>query len=536
MTHRALQLLTLLSMIAAWTATTALAFDNACNDNLVTYWGQNSYGAAYPNDRDGWQKPLRFYCDEGATDMFPIAFLTNFFSKGGKPTINLADECNRYDNATFPGTDLANCTAGIQDDIKYCQSKGKALTLSLGGATAGAGFQSDEQAIGFADTLWNDLLGGSSNTRPFGNAILDGIDLDIENGGAAHYPAFLQKLKSYFDAADKKYYVTAAPQCVYPDANLQTTLDQFPVDAVYVQFYNNPCGLQTYGQARNWNFGMWDYWARHVSPNPDVKVYIGAPASSTAAGSGYVSLDTLQKITTETRSSFPSFGGVMFWDTSQAYGNNRLDQNIKDILKEGASCDPSAFAYPPCDAPAWSDSGRTYTTGNRVSHKGYIWEAKWSAGSEPTANPMGEWAPVSACEDNNSIAAAVNSDHGPPSSSANGSSSSSRSSGKASSTPALETITIKSPPPPTATNQVPTAAIVVTTTVFQNVNPVGGDASNTIPHQDKNCDSIEPWSQSKTYVGGSKAIHQGQVWTAKWWSYGDVPSGPAGVWSPSGSC
>ncbi|KAG2226919.1 hypothetical protein INT45_010198 [Circinella minor] len=348
--------------------TTTLAFNNDCNNNVVSYWGQNSYGAANPNNPQGWQKSVRFYCDDNTIDMFPIAFLTTFFSTGGKPTINLANECNSSDNSTFPGTQLANCT-GLQEDIKYCQTKGKALTLSLGGATGGAGFQSDAQAQQFADTVWNDFLGGSSNTRPFGDAVLDGIDLDIEGGGSNHYPAFLQKLKSHFDSSNKKYYVTAAPQCVYPDANLDSTMNQFPMDAIFVQFYNNPCGLQTYGQARNWNFGIWDYWAKHVSPNPNVKVYIGAPAASTAAGGGYVSFDTLQKIITETRSSFSSFGGVMFWDTSQAYQNGRLDQGIKNLLNSGGSCDASAFVYPPCNAPAWDASGRTYTSGNRVSHK-----------------------------------------------------------------------------------------------------------------------------------------------------------------------
>ena len=98
-----------------------------------------------------------------------------------------------------------------------------------------------------------------------------------------------------------------------------------------MQFYNNQCGLPNYGQVsvswttlyyviplfnpssdlQNWNFGTWDYWARHVSPNPDVKVYIGAPASSGAAGSGYVSSSTLNNIATTMRKSFPSFGGVM---------------------------------------------------------------------------------------------------------------------------------------------------------------------------------------------------------------------------------
>jgi hypothetical protein len=50
------------------------------------------------------------------------------------------------------------------------------------------------------------------------------------------YVTFLNKLNSHFSSANKKYYVTAAPQCVYPDASLQTTLNGYPFDAVYVQF------------------------------------------------------------------------------------------------------------------------------------------------------------------------------------------------------------------------------------------------------------------------------------------------------------
>ena len=63
-----------------------------------------------------------------------------------------------------------------------------------------------------------------------------------------------------------------------------------------------------------------DNWARTISPNPNVKIYIGAPASSTAAGSGYVDISSLSSYAVQMRNSFPSFGGVMLWDESQAYG------------------------------------------------------------------------------------------------------------------------------------------------------------------------------------------------------------------------
>lgn len=53
-----------------------------------------------------------------------------------------------------------------------------------------------------------------------------------------------------------------------------------------------------------------------------VKIYIGAPASSSAAGSGYISIGDLSNIAVQMRKSFPSFGGVMLWDASQAYGTS----------------------------------------------------------------------------------------------------------------------------------------------------------------------------------------------------------------------
>ena len=82
--------------------------------------------------------------------------------------------CNQWDDPTFSGTDLANCQSAMASDIKTCQSKGKLVTLSLGGATGQVGFSSDLQAEKFAIQVWNLFLGGSSPARPFGDVVLDG--------------------------------------------------------------------------------------------------------------------------------------------------------------------------------------------------------------------------------------------------------------------------------------------------------------------------------------------------------------------------
>ncbi|KAG6893007.1 hypothetical protein C0993_002287, partial [Termitomyces sp. T159_Od127] len=62
-----------------------------------------------------------------------------------------------------------------------------------------------------------------------------------------------------------------------------------------------------------------DDWAKNVAVNKNVKIYIGAPAASTAAGSGYVDAATLGSIAKATRAAYSSFGGIMLWDASQAY-------------------------------------------------------------------------------------------------------------------------------------------------------------------------------------------------------------------------
>ncbi|CAK5264883.1 unnamed protein product [Mycena citricolor] len=348
--------------------------------DTTIYWGQNSVGAIAGTPSSEWQKPISFYCADDAIDVIPVAFVNGFFSTGGLPTMNLANSCNPTNNATFPGTSLPDC-AGLAADIAACQAAGKLVTISLGGATGGVGFASNAQGQQFAQTIWDLFLGGSSSTRPFGNAVLDGVDLDIEAGTGSGYTAFVDEIRSLASDASKRYYVTAAPQCVYPDGALGSVLNTASFDAIYgkhltlrtpspdlknpsVQFYNNPCGLNTFSSASGWDFGLWDAWARTLSPNPNVKVYIGAPASASAAGSGYSDLSTLSSIA----HSFPSFGGVMLWDASQAYQNGRYDKGIKDAL---VSAGGTGFTFPSCTEPLYSPTG-TYPGGSRVTYQGQV--------------------------------------------------------------------------------------------------------------------------------------------------------------------
>lgn len=369
------------------------ACDMTRHDNVGAYWGQDSQGANNPNDTADYQKTLSFYCQDNSTNIIPIAFLTKYFSTGGLPEIDLGNTCNSNLNGTFPGTALTNCQ-GLARDIRACQRKGAIVTLSIGGALGNSTLD-DCEAEEFAETVWNLFLGGTSDTRPFGTAVLDGVDLDIENGSPTGYATFVRKIRHLAECADKKYYITAAPQCPFPDVTLGSALNATWFDAVFVQFYNNPCGLQSFGQSSYWNFGLWDYWARNISHNKHVKVYIAAlGAPGTTGNVGYVSPANLSTMAVQMRQSYPSFGGVMLWDASQAYVNGNYTQNVKQALVNAGGV---GFTYPACSAYGYVEGG-VYTGGQQVSYDGYIWEAKWWTDTEPYHDYLGPWSEISACQ------------------------------------------------------------------------------------------------------------------------------------------
>jgi chitinase len=212
-------------------------------------------------------------------------------------------------------------------------------------------------------------------------------------------------------------------------------MDAVDFDAVYVQFYNNYCGLQAFSNPNDWNFGTWDNWAKTTSPNKDVKIYIGAPASSTASGSGYVDADTFANIIKETKSQYSSFGGVMMWDMSQAYANDRYDVAAKNAMggasapappptsssssSSSSSRSTSSTSSKPSSVPtaggscsgvpAWT-TGVAYVGGSQVTYNNHLWVSKWWSESDEPGGSAGDWTdegPCSSVEGGKPLASAL---------------------------------------------------------------------------------------------------------------------------------
>ncbi|KAL5571512.1 hypothetical protein UlMin_021109 [Ulmus minor] len=252
---------------------------------IAIYWGQN-----------GNEGTLAETCATGNYDFVNIAFLPTF-GNGQTPMINLAGHCDPYTNG---------CTK-FSSDIKACQAKGVKVILSIGGGAGSYSLTSAEDARQVATYLWNNFLGGSSSSRPLGDAILDGIDFDIEGGTNQHWDDLARYLSGY-SKKGKKVYLTAAPQCPFPDAWVGGALKTGLFDYVWVQFYNNP-PCQYSGDITN----LENAWKQWISDIPATKFFLGLPAAPAAAGSGFIPVaDLTSKVLPAIKGS-SKYGGVMLW-------------------------------------------------------------------------------------------------------------------------------------------------------------------------------------------------------------------------------
>jgi chitinase len=307
---------------------------------LTVYWGQNGWGAGHP-DQSTWEKPLADTCmAHPEYDIVILSFATQLAHTRNQPTgqsfvpeLNFANHCETPYDAQNPF--LLKCD-DIAAGVKTCQSAGKKVLLSIGGSTGSAGFQSDDDGKMAATSVWNIFLGGNGSIRPFTGATLDGVDLDIEGGGTVGYAAFAKALRTLMDASGHKYYITGAPQCPYPDAFLGPAAGRALGDApsafdlVFVQFYNNYCGYGT-PSAFSDSFNMWKTLA---TGGP--KVLVGLPATTGAAGSGFVPRATLPSLVDSVKGD-AAFAGIMLWDVSNdqnsAEGGTTYGAYAKTLIK-----------------------------------------------------------------------------------------------------------------------------------------------------------------------------------------------------------
>jgi chitinase len=187
------------------------------------------------------------------------------------------------------------------------------MLLSIGGGIGSYSLASIEDAKDVSIYLWNNFLSGESSSRPFGDAVLDGIDFDIELGSTRYWQYLAQFLKEY-----NGVYLSAAPQCPIPDRFLGRAIEMGLFDFVWVQFYNNrACDYSN--RNKNNLVRSWNEWKTIV---PIGEIFLGLPADIDAAGSGYIPADVLTSEILPIIENTSKYGGIMLWSR---YYDERTD-------------------------------------------------------------------------------------------------------------------------------------------------------------------------------------------------------------------
>jgi hypothetical protein len=200
----------------------ACAIRAPLNTGLATWWGKNLIG----NYMQIQEQDLGALCKSAPFDTIYLAGMVDHFATRGMPSLHLNKFCNAS-NAfagfmmTTNGFTLPKCIQ-VEEWIATCQAMGKKVLLSI--SPMHETLKSDADGIKSAQNVWNIFLGGSSATRPFGNVILDGIDL-AHRTNEVGYIGFMSELRRLMDLDARPYHLGISPECAFPSPRFGPTYD-----------------------------------------------------------------------------------------------------------------------------------------------------------------------------------------------------------------------------------------------------------------------------------------------------------------------
>ncbi|MZF88738.1 glycoside hydrolase family 18 protein [Streptomyces sp. SID5643] len=208
-------------------------------------------------------------------------------------------------------------------DVKAKQAAGKKVIISVGGERGTVSVNDAASAANFADSVWSVM-------QEYG---FDGVDIDLENGLNATY--MTQALRALSAKAGPSLIITMAPQTIdmqsTSNSYFQTALNIKDIlTVVNMQYYNSGSMLGCDGKV--YSQGTVDFLTalaciqleNGLAPS---QVGLGLPASTRAAGGGYVSpavvnnaLDCLTRATNcgsfKPPRTYPALRGAMTWSTN----------------------------------------------------------------------------------------------------------------------------------------------------------------------------------------------------------------------------
>jgi chitinase len=378
----------------AWSSTATYVKDNVASQSGHNYtakwWTQNESPATHSGQWDVWID--NGTCGGGTTPTssptssptvsptvstgpttqptgtgsLPAHFLTGYWQNfvNGAAPLKLAAVPATYDliavafaDATStPGavsftldSGLASAVGGYTDaqfkaDIATLHARGKKVIISVGGEKGSVSVSSDAAATAFANSVW-------SLIQTYG---FDGVDIDLENGLNPTYMA--SALRTLRSKAGANLIITMAPQTI----DMQSTGSSYfalalsikdILTVVHTQFYNSGAMLgcdrmNAYSQGSENFLTALACIQTQNGLRPD-QVSLGLPASTSAAGGGYVApsvvnaaLDCLARGTNcgtfKPPATYPGIRGAMTWSINWDVTNgnnwaNTIDPHLSTL-------------------------------------------------------------------------------------------------------------------------------------------------------------------------------------------------------------
>ena len=274
---------------------------------------------------------------------------------GSYPGSNHANACGSevyYDPVLKKDSKLYSSCPGVGDAITACQKSGKKVMLSLGG-----GWPTDYYLPSPEVATWTAqfLIGAygpptaawkaAGRPRPFGDAVVDGFDLDLE-AQTYDMPSAEYIYKNYdvfgkYVKSNSKMLLSAAPQCVVPDVRISPVLKAVPFDFIFTQFYNTRIcsaaqAVQDIKDKKTSTF-TFDKWISEIkaSANPNLKFYIGLAAGPDGLPThkeDYLTPEDANTLITKYKGN-TNFGGVMLWEASVSVRNPTYGRSYGTWMK-----------------------------------------------------------------------------------------------------------------------------------------------------------------------------------------------------------
>ncbi|WP_438432256.1 fibronectin type III domain-containing protein [Gorillibacterium sp. sgz500922] len=290
---------------------------------LTGYWQNFVNGAAN----------LKLSAVPAEYDIIVLAFAEMDSAKPGGVTFHV-DSSLSGALGGYTDQDLVN-------DIKAKRAQGVKVILSVGGEKGNINLGSASPNVAnFVDSMY-----GLITTYN-----LDGIDIDLENGmNVANLTTAVRQLQQKVGSG---FILTMAPQTIDMQSSSTSYMQLYQnlkdiTTVINVQYYNSGCMLgrdgKCYSQGSvDFLTALSDLTLQWVSPS---QLGIGVPATSSAAGGGYVSPSVVNNAlsclatgancgTYKPVAKYPDFRGAMTWSINWDGSNGfALAKTVKPYLK-----------------------------------------------------------------------------------------------------------------------------------------------------------------------------------------------------------